>query len=347
MDNALETYLEQLRGLRFVTGVRMARGQGRGSAIELTTASGRHVLELELVRSHLRKQEAELWIGRAAARPDGASSLLCAPYVSRPMGERLREGGVHYVDQAGNVFLELRRGKRIEYVALVEGRALNRVVPAERAWRAASYQVLFAMLIQADLLNAPVRSLATAAGVSTTPVLQVRKRLVQQGLIAERKGQFLWAPRSLDQARQIWLAGYQSTLRPSLLIGRFRPRRPTEISELERELARALEGKAFRWGGAAAGFRLDPYYRGDRTVVHLDAPEISARDLAGLLGMVPDPQGPVVLLRSPGPLAFESPVKNTVHPLLAWVELLDEGHDRASEAAARIADKLLEASRVG
>jgi hypothetical protein len=47
------------------------------------------------------------------------------------------------------------------------------------------------------------------------------------------------------------------------------------------------------------------------------------------------------VLRIPGPCALNSPDSTTVHPLLAWAELLEEVHDRASEAAERFASAFL------
>jgi hypothetical protein len=58
--------------------------------------------------------------------------------------------------------------------------------------------------------------------------------------------------------------------------------------------------------------------------------------------MIPDPEGPVVVLRAPGPVALHSPDLTTVNPLLVWAELLEEGNDRASEGALRVARRFLE-----
>jgi hypothetical protein len=96
-----------------------------------------------------------------------------------------------------------------------------------------------------------------------------------------------------------------------------------------------------RWGGAAAAFRLDGYYRGDRTVIHVQDDGLSLTSMASMLRMLPDPEGPLLVLRTPGPCALSSPDPTTIHPLLAWAELFEEGHDRASEAAQHLAESLL------
>jgi hypothetical protein len=58
------------------------------------------------------------------------------------------------------------------------------------------------------------------------------------------------------------------------------------------------------------------------------------------LELVPDPQGPVSVMRAPGPLAFEGP-EGTAHPLLVYTDLLHEGESRAREAAVVFAEKYL------
>jgi hypothetical protein len=63
------------------------------------------------------------------------------------------------------------------------------------------------------------------------------------------------------------------------------------------------------------------------------------------LPLVPDREGEVALLRVPGPLAFEGPQPDVVHPLLVYLDLLTEDHDRARDAAAEIYRRYLEEAR--
>lgn len=226
-------------------------------------------------------------------------------------------------------------------MAFVEGKRPVPTSGGDAAWRAPSYQVLLALLAQPDLLTAPVRSVAAQAGVSTSPVLQVQKKLLQSRFAVHRHDEWQWTPRGLQEARTFWLHGYHATLRPHPLVGRFRPRTALTQETMERNVDAALRGRyLMRWGGAAAAHRLDSYYRGDRTVVHVDG-AATPSSLAPILRMLPDPDGPLVVLRIPGPCALNAPDPTTVHPLLAWAELLEEGHDRASEAAERFASAFL------
>ncbi len=362
-NDALHPYLVQLRALPFVKRAKAVRSKTHEAVVAIDALAGSQSFTVAHIRSHLGKNDVELWTGRAHKRGTDHPLLLAAPYVSGPMGARLREAGIRYLDAVGNVFLTIEGPLGVQHMALVEGRTPARRQAAERVWRAPGYQVLFALLARPSLLEATVREVAAMAEVSTTPVLQVRAKLVELGFAVKRKDGLAWTAGSLPRARELWLRGYEMTLRPSLLLQRFRPRQPMNVPALEAELeARLHERYTWRWGGAAAAFRLAPHYRGETTVVHIDAPRMSTQELATTLRMIPDPAGLVVILKKPGALAFdlgrasihlppwvEAPgalthvvEPHTVHPLLAWAELLEEGNDRASEAAAELAAQLLD-----
>ena len=121
-------------------------------------------------------------------------------------------------------------------------------------------------------------------------------------------------------------------------VGRFRAKQHT-ADAIEADLAPRLAALGeWRWGGGAGAQRLTGYYRGDRTIIYVrEADPAAVRKLP----LVPDPAGDVALVRAPGPLAFEGPNPEVVHPLLVYADLLTEGHDRAREAAAEIYEKYL------
>lgn len=330
----LEDYLASLRALSFIQGLHVQPSQSHEDALLVIEVAGtkRERFQLHVLRTHLSGSLVELWVGRARQAP-ACRRLLLAPYVSRAMGERLREAGLFYADRSGNLFLAV--GK---HSALIEGKPAERTRAVDRAWRAPSYQVLFAYLARPELLNRPVREAAEQANVSTSPVLQVRHKLIEHGWVLQRRNEHRWTPGGLQQARDFWLRGYQSTLRPSLLVGRWRPRENAKNMELELFSQAFGQQFPFRWGGASAAYRLDGHYVSDRVVIHA-LQDVSAKAITSSLRMAPDAHGPIIVLRSPGPVALDSPDPTTVHPLLAWAELLEEGNDRASDAAQRLAHR--------
>jgi len=365
-DSDVTPYLERLRSLPFVRLASYRAGKPEvGPVLTLKAPEMEQTFAVAHLRSQLSRNEAELWAGRARAPKQTKRLVIMTPYVSGPLSSRLRESGIYYVDGCGNLFLEMAGKHGTQHVALFGGNVPGRQRPAERAWRAQSYQVLFTLLAEPKLLSASVRQVANEAEVSTTPVLQVRDKLVQLGFAGETKAGLVWTPGGTTRAREFWLRGYQSTLRPNLLIQRYRPRKELSVADLEGDIDLRL-GKRFiwRWGGAAAAYRLDRYYRGNLTVVHIHSPKVDKAAVASALQMLPDPGGQVVVLRSPGihafalgraqsilPLLPKTEARDalvhttqpwTVHPLLVWAELLEEGNDRASEAATELAARFLD-----
>jgi hypothetical protein len=98
-----------------------------------------------------------------------------------------------------------------------------------------------------------------------------------------------------------------------------------------------LDGRARGLSGGAACDRLTGHFRGDDTLVYVA--EWPGSALATKLRLLPDPTVSVSFARAPGPLAFESPQPHTVHPLLAYVDLLASPDERAREGASEIYDR--------
>ncbi len=333
----LQPYLTHLKALPFVRGVEVEQeaqivGPLRADAlIRLRTPKGEHTLWAEIKRTHLTRTIVDGLLARARPFARGRP-ILFAPYVGTKMGRYLRENHMNYLDAAGNCLLTI--GK--DYLALVEGKRPERKDPAERGVRGPGHHVLFAILARPDLLNAPVRTLAEAAGAGKTAAADMLTRLEREGLVgADREGRRLLRPQVvLDR----WLGGYTALVRPQLLIGRFHTNDPTPEaleSRIEHELGDTMP---WAWGGGAAAMRLTGHYRGADTVLHLAEP---VQDFGKRLKAIQAEGGPLIVLRVPGRVAFEGMKPRTVHPLLIYTELLVAGTERDRETAEEVANRYL------
>jgi hypothetical protein len=196
--------------------------------------------------------------------------------------------------------------------------------------------VLFALLADPSRIAVTVRALAEIAGVSRQPAVSLRERLVELGYAAKGPRGFVWTPDGVRRAMDMWLAGYVTAVRPKLRVGTYRTE-DADPSALEARVAPILDRTCtWRWGGGAAAHRLTKYYRGDRTVVHVANPP---PNLVKHLRAVPDPAGPLIVLRSPGPAGLRGKTPDTAHPLLVYTELLADGSERARDAAKQLADR--------
>ena len=285
---------------------------------------------VHLHTSHLGWPQVEHLLARSSSEP----TLVLAPVIGAPMGRRLREAGVCYLDLRGNAFVRL--GDR--YLAHYEGRTSPHKPKIARSLRAPAYQALFALLAQPELAQEPLRTIAHASGVSTQAVVNLLGHLVEQGLMARASSGHRWTEHHRRSALSRWLVAWPDLVRPRLWLGSYKPQNQ-DPEALERELDVHLAGLPWRLGGAAAAAKLTGHFRSLRTVVHLASPPPA--DLAKRLRAWPHPTGELTLLGIPGPLALQGATPNTVHPLLVYGELLAEGDERARETAQEIRERFL------
>lgn len=332
----MSPYLDNLRALPFLRKATLQaephRMGSRGDAIlKLTTPRGRRRLLVEEQGSHLSHALVSDLIARASSNAT-TPLILFAPYVSPEMGALLVAHGINFVDRAGNCHLDL--GGR--FVGHVEGRKLRHSSDAPGGMRAPGFRLIFALLVQPDLLNASARERARASGVSLGTASNVLHRLEHDRLVVRTKSKRHLVRR--DDLVERWIAGYAETLRPQLFAGRFQTP-DKDPPTLEVRVAGLLgHDETWAWGGAAAAFRLTKHYRSDETVLHVEG---ASSSLPKRLKAIPHRSGRLILLGVPGPLAFRGQVPHTVHPLLIYTELVLTGSDRAREAASELRERFL------
>jgi hypothetical protein len=326
-------YLDRLRSLPFLREVslRPAETSAGDALLELGTPRGTRTLLVEQKGSHLGKALiADLIIRTADHR--GRPFILFAPYVSPEMAALLVEHRINFVDQAGNCHLDLG-GK---YVAHVEGRKLTRQPRAPRGRRGPGLRVVFAVLANPDLLDAPARELARVSGVSLGTVSNVVQQLREDRIVVRTKSRQQLA-RPVDLMER-WVAGYAETLRPQLFIGRFQTPEQDPMALQNRLAALLGDGSPWGWGGAAAAFLLTRHYRSEETVLHVDT---FPPELASTLKAAPYAVGRLTVLGVPAALAYVGPTPHVVHPLLIYAELMAAASDRAREAAGELRQRFL------
>lgn len=150
--------------------------------------------------------------GRGAAATE--RRILALPHVSPGEGARLRARGVHYVDSGGNAWINAPG-----LTVWIEGRTPAYKLRAgierpSRAFRPTGLKIIFALLCAQHLLEAPLREIASATGVSLGAVSNTLTELRESGLLAESRGRRFLTDR--QRLTERWVEHYVSTLRPTL-----------------------------------------------------------------------------------------------------------------------------------
>jgi hypothetical protein len=259
-------------------------------------------------------------------RADTANPLLVTDHVTPPLVDALKAQAVEFIDAAGNAFLN-----RPPLLVFVKGqRPANEgpVLERARAFQATGLQVLFALLARPELVARPYREIAAAAGVAHGTVGWVMAELPGLGYVAKVGGRrrLFNGERLLDR----WTEAYARTLRPRLLLGRFR-------GEMN-----ALHTRARQWpngllvGGELAAARLTGHLRPGTATFY--TPTIDPKMIVKLF-LKADAEGNVDFRRLFWAFPGEEP--QLTPTLLVYADLLAIGDARCLETAALLRGQLL------
>jgi hypothetical protein len=259
-------------------------------------------------------------------RACGGTPLLVTDHVTPPLADALRAQGVEFIDAAGNAFLNqppllvFVKGQR----PADEGPALER----GRAFQATGLQVLFALLARPELAGRPYREIARAAGVAHGTVGWVMAELPGLGYIAKVGGRrrLIDGERLLDR----WTEAYARTLRPKLLLGRFRG----DLAALRDPTAGLPETLLI--GGELAAARLTRHLRPGTVTVYAQAidPKVILK-----LTLKADAEGNIDFRRRFWDLPAEH--ARLTPTLLVYADLLAIGDARCLETAQLLRGQLV------
>lgn len=318
-----------------VVGQEVRDGQGhRGDfTVEIEVNGRRYPYATEIKRvdrfailKDLREQRAD-------------RALLVAPRITTEAADKCRELDLQFIDAAGNAYL---RGPG--FYIFVKGQRPNEgkdfpLIGKEgkRAGTAANLRVVFALLCKPELLNAPYRDIARAAGVALGTIGGLFNNLAERGITTggTRKDDrvLLERQRLIDE----WVTTYPLRLRPKLRPRRFVAPKP--------DWWKALDIKQYgaQWGAEVAAEKLTGYLRPNTTTIYLHN-EKGVTHLTRLVAenrLRPDPAGDIEVLDAFWVLDDEQPMAQTVPPLLAYADLIATLDPRNLEAAKLIHDQYL------
>lgn len=329
---SVQPYLDVLRELPFVQEVRFSEDSKNNIGIDgiltLKTPQKTHVFFVQQKRSYLDKSVLHAAITQAKAHRNPI--FLFARYVPTPSAERLMEAGINFIDQTGNIHLNL--GKNYERTVIGK----KERTPREQGHQLtpAVVQLLFAFAASREAATWSVRQLADVSGLSKSNVAKLRQQLIEEGTLRQTdKSIHITDSHKLEDEL---LQGYELALRPKLYLGGFR----APESNLDQILTKAREeftNLGVRWSltGGAGAYTLQRFYRGPEMALFV-AP--FSDPLRRRMRLIPDKAGPLIFLRPFGTLPFWCEMEGNfiANPWLIYAELMHSDDARAHEAAQEI-----------
>lgn len=307
---------------------RVGNQEGSADAQLCLNAAGRGVRYLAQVKRSLRP--ATIGAVQAQLQRLGSDALLVADYVTPPLADRLREAGIQFIDAAGNAHLYAEG--LLVWVKGQRPRVSPGAPPPEgRVFQPSGLQVVFALLCDPDVVDAPYRELGRLAAVAHGTVGWVMPELRRIGFVAEIHGRRRLV-RSLTLLSR-WLELYPIRLRPKHVLTRYR------AEHLDWAEPRELKSRGLLLGGEPAAAALTGNLR--PATVTLFGPRLPVEMLKEYR-LHPDPHGNVELIDRFW--CFEGETPGLAPVLLVYADLLSIGDARCLETAemiyGRIVDRL-------
>lgn len=270
---------------------------------------------------------------RDLADATGHAALLATDYLTPPVAEKLREARQQFADAAGNAYLEWPG-----LYVFVTGRKPEERLGGRKAGRAFTtngLKVLFALICDPNLTEAPQRTIAAAAGVALGAVPAVLANLRAAGhlLVAGKHRRLNATKRLLDE----WALAYAHNLRAKTLTETYQ----TQTFDTWRDWT--LDPEQERWGGEPAANLLVGYLKPGILTIYTDMLPgrlIIRRRLARAGPLTRDR---LVEFRKPfwGKTLRTEGRPDVVPPALVYADLLATGDGRCIETARLIHDRHL------
>lgn len=246
--------------------------------------------------------------------------LFVAPRITPEAADKCRELNVQFLDTNGNTFLKApglfvfvkgQRPRTNEEIAI----AVNET---PRGGTATALRVIFALLSQPKLVNAPYREINQAAGVALGNVGAVFNDLNERGYTTggQKKGE----RRILERKRLIdeWVTHYPIKLRPKLNRQRFHAADPNWWRHAD------ITQYGAQWGGEVAADTLTGQLRPNSVTIYMRPEGLRAN----LTKMVVEHKlraasdGEIEVLESFWDLPLDAVMSNIVPPVLVYADLL-------------------------
>jgi hypothetical protein len=280
--------------------------------------------------------------------------LIITDYVNPNIAEKLKDMNVPFIDTAGNayvkepglyVFIKGNKPGRIQNLNVARQAMLTitprlfpptilTAEPRGQAFQPAGLKVVFALLNNPEIVNAPYREIAKTADVALGTVGWVIRNLKEQRFLIENgkdKGRKRFRT-LMDKTSLLdkWVEAYNEKLRPTLVVGRYDTAQDRWWDNID------INNYGACWGGEVAAARITGYLKPQVGTIYVD--EMPAQLLMGFR-MQYDPHGNAEILKKFWNEEINRKIRPDIAPLIVvYADLLATGDARNLETARLLYD---------
>jgi len=310
-----------------------AKDRGADALIDINAGGKRHRYAVEIKRNVDRLA----MLGQVKTQLDqfDRPGLLFAPYITPAIANECRKLGIPFLDTAGNAYL---KAPGLHIFITGERPPEPKAMGARGGGTPAALRVVFALLCNHKLLNAPYRDIVHAAGVALGAIGWVFFDLKERGYITggnkKRERRFVEPVRLFEE----WVTNYPIKLKPKLNPRRF------QADNLDWWRNTPLHDLGAFWGGEIAADRLTHYLKPATCTIYIK-PETAQNALPRLVAdhrLRADPNGNVEILEAFWKLPADPTYPDVVPPILAYADLVATLDPRNLEAAKLLRERLID-----
>lgn len=335
-DAHTELVRRALAALQEATGLggKLVNDKHLGKHIAIASEGQNHVFTPAI--RHVDRFAQLVQIKSPADTHNNAPTLLIAPRLTGKLADRCQQLNLAFIDAAGNAYLNrpglfvLIKGQHGKNDGTLELHDNNKV----RAGTPNYLKMVFALLCQPELINAPYRRIQQVVGVALGTIGGMFADLKKRGYLLGEQGNW----RLLEQERLIqeWATNFPIKLRPKLNPRKFRAQNPDWWKTTD------IVKYGAQWGGEVAAAKLTGHLKPEMATLYLNGKD-AQKHLTKLVvdhKLRADPRGNIEVLDAFWHFGDE-PMPETVPPLLVYADLMATFDPRNIETANLIHERYL------
>lgn len=255
--------------------------------------------------------------------------LLITEYINNNKAEELKQNGIQFIDTAGNAYINYFP----IYIYIKGNKPYNKFFKKKnyRFFEPSGLKVIYALLTDTELVRKPYRMIAEIANVALGTVGWTMNDLIKLGFIMDmgEKGRKLL---NNEELLNRWCTDYNEKLKPKLLINKFAGPENWWINyKLDPEYA--------QWGGEVAANKLIKYLKPQDIIIYVNRENYQKIIIENRLRK--DMDGNTVFYERFWKMDMNTELKELVHPILIYADLINTNNQRVLEMAKVIYEEYI------